>query len=165
DNGVKSLLIMVDGEGQMGDSDSSKRLEAVERHLKWVDAAEYLGCHSIRVNAGGEGSREAVGKAVTESLHQLSEYAKSAGINVIVENHGGYSSDAGWLANVIRNVNLDNCGTLPDFGNFCIKRGEDADGNRICVEEYDRYKGTRELMPYAKAVSAKSYDFDENGNE
>ena len=60
-------------------------------------------------------------------------------------------------------VNKSNVGTLPDFGNFCIKREE---GNwRNCVDAYDRYQGTTELMPFAKGVSAKSHDFDEQGNE
>lgn len=161
DNNVKNLLIMIDGEGNLGDTDEKQRKQAVENHHKWVDAAKYLGCHSIRVNAGGDGSAEEVAKAAIESLSNLSEYAKKSGINVIVENHGGYSSNGGWLYNVINNVGKDNCGTLPDFGNFCIKKGDD--GN--CLEDYDRYKGVKELMSFAKAVSAKTHDFDEQGNE
>lgn len=160
DNGVKSLLIMVDGEGSLGDLDDKKRAAAVNNHHKWVDAAKFLGCHSIRVNAAGKGTAEDVGKAATDGLGRLSEYAATAGLNVIVENHGGYSSNGQWLSNVIKNVGLANCGTLPDFGNFCIKRGEDG-----CEEEYDRYQGVTELMPYAKAVSAKSHEFDIDGNE
>ncbi|MEX0326910.1 MAG: sugar phosphate isomerase/epimerase family protein [Puniceicoccaceae bacterium] len=165
DQGVKSLLIMVDGEGSLGEPEEAARKGVVENHYKWVDAAAILGCHSIRVNAGGPGDRETLAPAVVDGLGRLSEYAGKAGLNVIVENHGGYSSDGAWLANVIAQVGMDNCGTLPDFGNFCIKRGKDADGKRICLEEYDRYKGVAELMPYAKAVSAKSHDFDEDGNE
>ncbi|HLT75068.1 MAG TPA: sugar phosphate isomerase/epimerase family protein [Ohtaekwangia sp.] len=160
DNGVTSVLIMCDGEGNLGELDKNKRNEAVENHKKWVEAAKFLGCHSIRVNAYGEGSAEEVAAAATDGLRMLSEFAKPVGINVIVENHGSYSSNGEWLASVISNTGMDNCGTLPDFGNFCITRGE----NYTCVESYDRYKGVKEMMPYAKGVSAKANDFDENGN-
>jgi sugar phosphate isomerase/epimerase len=159
DNGVRSLLIMIDREGNLGATDESERMQAVENHHKWVDAAAYLGCHSIRVNAAGRGSREEVARAATDGLAKLSEYGKQAGLNVIVENHGGYSSDGGWLAGVIAATGMDNCGTLPDFGNFCIERK--AGG---CANMYDRYQGVREMMPYAKAVSAKTMGFDEQGN-
>lgn len=162
--GVKSLLIMCDGEGELGHPENEKRKTAVENHFKWVEAAKFLGCHSIRVNAGGSGSREELAKTATDGLHQLSAFAKDFNINVIVENHGGYSSDAQWLSGVIQGVGLPNCGTLPDFGNFCIKRKDPANWAAGCGEEYDRYKGVKELMPFAKGVSAKSYDFDSDGN-
>ena len=158
--GVKSQLIMVDGEGNLGDTDESKRMMAVENHYKWVDAAKYLGCHSIRVNAGGQGSSQEVADAAIQGLGKLSEYGASNEINIIVENHGSYSSDGKWLSNVIGSVNNEYCGTLPDFGNFCVEGGESG-----CEVEYDRYVGTRELMPYAKGVSAKSHEFDVDGNE
>ena len=161
DHGCKNLLIMIDGEGSLGDLDEKKRMEAVENHYKWVDAAKHLGCHSIRVNAAGEGTAEEVAAAAVLGLGKLAEYGKSAGLNVIVENHGGYSSDGTWLSGVMKQINLDNCGTLPDFGNFCIERGEEGK----CDNEYDRYKGVEELMPFAKAVSAKSNVFDAEGNE
>lgn len=159
DIGVTSVLIMCDGEGALGDLDAAKRMEAVDNHKKWVEAAQFLGCHSIRVNARGQGSREEVASAATEGLARLSEFAKDYKINVIVENHGGYSSDGKWLGKVIADVKMDNCGTLPDFGNFCIVREDDG-----CKEWYDRYVGIREMMPYAKGVSAKAMDFDEAGN-
>ena len=160
DNGVESVLIMVDGEGQLGDADEAKRTEAVENHYQWVAAAKFLGCHSIRVNAGSSGTyEEQIGRAA-DGLRRLSEYAAPIDINVIVENHGGLSSNGQWLAQVIRNVGMDNCGTLPDFGNFRIKKGKN--GKDVW---YDRYMGMSALMPFAKAVSAKSNDFDENGNE
>lgn len=159
DNGVTSVLIMCDREGSLADADAKKRLQAVENHYKWADAAKFLGCHSIRVNCAGEGTREEVAKAGQEGLRKLSEYAQTVGINVIVENHGGYSSDGLWLSGVISSVGLPNCGTLPDFGNFCI---QSKDGK--CVDMYDRYKGVTELMPFAKGVSAKTHDFDEQGN-
>jgi hydroxypyruvate isomerase len=165
DSGVKSLLIMVDGEGELGARDEEDRQRVVENHYKWVEAAEHLGCHSIRVNAGGPGARHELAPAVVDGLGRLSEFAAPAGLNVIVENHGGFSSDGAWLAGVIAQVGLGNCGTLPDFGNFCIRREKDQSGNRVCVEEYDRYQGVAELMPFAKAVSAKAHDFDDQGNE
>jgi sugar phosphate isomerase/epimerase len=162
DNDVKQLLIMIDGEGGLGSVDKNSREEAINNHHKWVRAAKHLSCHSIRVNAYGEGSAEEVGKAAVEGLSSLSEYAAKENINVIVENHGGYSSNGTWLANVMKEVNMDNCGTLPDFGNFCIKRKK---GSWDCEDWYDKYKGVNEMMPYAKAVSAKANVFDENGNE
>jgi sugar phosphate isomerase/epimerase len=155
--GVKNLLIMVDGEGALGGQDGEERKKTIENHYKWVEAAQFLGCHTIRVNAYGEGSAEDVAAAVVDSLSQLATFAQDYDINVVVENHGGYSSDGQWLSGVMKKVNLPNCGTLPDFGNFWIDRGNDV--------QYDRYKGVEELMPFAKAVSAKCYDFDENGDE
>ncbi len=165
DLGVKQLLIMIDGEGGLAELDDQKRQTAVENHYKWVEAAAFLGCHSIRVNAFGVGSAEDVLQAAVEGLGSLSTFAKDHRINVLVENHGGYSSDGKWLSEVMRQVSMANCGTLPDFGNFCVKRdsGEPWGGN--CIEEYDRYQGVAELMPFAKAVSAKSHDFDAEGNE
>jgi sugar phosphate isomerase/epimerase len=160
DNGVTSVLIMCDGEGNLGELNKKKRDEAVDNHKKWAEAAKFLGCHSIRVNAYGEGTEAEVAKAATEGLRMLSEFAKGTGVNVIVENHGGYSSKGSWLASVIKNTGMDNCGTLPDFGNFCLTR-DDKGG---CKEMYDRYQGTSEMMPYAKGVSAKAYDFDDQGN-
>jgi sugar phosphate isomerase/epimerase len=159
DNGVKNHLIMCDGEGNLGELDQVKRLQAVDNHKKWVEAAKYLGCATIRVNAYGVGTAAEVRTAAIDGLGRLGEFASTMGINVIVENHGGYSSDGSWLSGVMKEVGEKNVGTLPDFNNFCLKR----EGNK-CVEEYDRYKGTLEMMPYAKAVSAKSIDFDEQGN-
>ncbi len=164
DNGVKNHLIMIDGEGGLGDTDVKKRTQAVENHYKWVDAARHLGCATIRVNAYGVGNRDDVQKAAIEGLNKLGEYAEKAGINIIVENHGGYSSDGQWLATVMKAVNKKNVGTLPDFGNFCIKRAEGDIYSGKCIEEYDRYKGVQEMLPFAKGVSAKTYDFDTNGN-
>jgi sugar phosphate isomerase/epimerase len=156
-SGVRILLIMIDGEGALGDPDEAKREAAVKNHFKWVEAAKTLGCHSIRVNADarGQGSFDEQMDRAADGLRKLSEYASRHGLNVLVENHGGLSSNGQWLAGVIKKVGLRNCGTLPDFGNFRIKQGE----------EYDRYQGVTELMPFAKAVSAKSHDFDEKGNE
>ena len=160
DNGVKNHLIMCDGEGNLGELDTSKRMLAIDNHKKWVEAAKYLGCSSIRVNAYGVGSAEDVQKAAIEGLGLLGEYAVKENINVIVENHGGYSSDGFWLSTVMKNVGKKNVGTLPDFNNFCLTK----DAKNKCIEEYDKYKGTYEMMTYAKAVSAKSMDFDAQGN-
>ncbi|MHC4962515.1 MAG: sugar phosphate isomerase/epimerase family protein [Planctomycetota bacterium] len=151
DAGVKSLLIMCDGEGNLGDPDTAKRQQAVENHHKWIDAAKTLGCHSIRVNAASEGTYEEQMKLAADGLTKLSIYGKVMGINVIVENHWGLSSEGQWLPKVIEMTGMDNCGTLPDFGNF--------------PDEVDRYEAVSLMMPYAKAVSAKSYDFDADGNE
>lgn len=159
DNGVSNHLIMCDGEGNLGDADAAKRKQAVENHYKWVNAAKLLGCTSIRVNAYGQGTAEEVKNYAIEGLSMLGEYAGKEGMNVIVENHGGYTSDGSWLAAVMAGVNMPNIGTLPDFGNFCLKYG--ANG---CEEQYDRYKGVQEMMPYAKGASAKTNDFDEQGN-
>ena len=155
DLGVKSLLIMCDNEGSLGDPDPIARTKAVENHYKWIDAGKYLGCHSIRVNAQSEGEYDEQMKLAADGLRRLTEFGDTIGINTIVENHGGLSSNGKWLATVMEKVDHPRVGTLPDFGNF-----------RIQDEEwYDRYKGVEELMPYAKAVSAKSHDFDSHGNE
>lgn len=165
ENGVKSLIIMVDGEGGLAELEDKVRNQAVENHYKWVNAAKYLGCHSIRVNAFGKGSAADVQKAAIQGLGKLAEYAKPLGMNVIVENHGGYSSDGNWLSTVMREIQMVNCGTLPDFGNFCLKREGGVQWGAPCLEEYDKYQGVQDLMPFAKAVSAKSYEFDAVGNE
>ncbi len=150
DCGVQQLLIMIDGEGKLGDPNSAARKQAIHNHHKWVDAAAVLGCHSIRVNAASEGSYQEQLKLAADGLARLTEYGAQQQINVIVENHGGLSSNGKWLAAVLSKVGSPHCGSLPDFGNF---------------GEYDRYQGVRELMPFAKAISAKSHDFDPAGNE
>ncbi len=148
--GIYQHLIMCDSEGHLGDPDGAKRTQAVENHRAWVEAAKTLGCATIRVNAQSAGSAEEQQKLAADGLRRLCEAADPLGINVIVENHGGLSSRGDWLAGLIRLVNHPRAGTLPDFGNFY---------------EYDRYRGTADLMPFAKAVSAKSHDFDALGNE
>ena len=153
--GVASLVIMVDGEGSLGAGDLAERRTAIENHVRWIAAAAYLGCHSMRVNVAGSGTPEEHAAQASESLHRLAVVADRYGLNVIVENHGGISSNGAWLAGVIRAADHPRVGTLPDFGNFNLGDGK----------SYDRYQGTQELIPYAKAHSAKSYDFDEQGNE
>lgn len=164
-HGLKNVLIMIDSQGALAAADAKERKAAVENHHKWVDAAQAMGCHSIRVNLQGSMEHEEWVEASVDGLTQLATYAKDKNINIIVENHGGPSSNAAWLVSVMEKVNMDNCGTLPDFGNFCIKREAGDYYESKCIEEYDKYKGVKELMPYAKAVSAKTYDFDDQGNE
>jgi sugar phosphate isomerase/epimerase len=183
DLGVTSVLIMCDRVGNLGDPDITKRTAAVEGHYQWLDAAKFLGCHSIRVNAASDPSLNPENQAdlCAEGLRRLSEHAAPMGLGVIVENHGGLSSNGAWLAGVIKNVGLDNCGSLPDFGNFYVakNRGNAGQyekekafyiGDPAYKEDpkglaYDRYQGTKELMPHAKGVSAKAHDFDAEGNE
>lgn len=150
DHGVYQHLIMCDGEGDLGDPDPARRTQAVENHHRWVDAAKILGCATIRVNAASKGTPEEQQKLAADGLRRLTEYGAGREINVIVENHGGLSSHGDWLAGVMKLVNHPRCGTLPDFGNFY---------------EYDKYQGVADMMPFAKAVSAKSHDFDDNGEE
>jgi len=150
DAGVTNLLVMCDGLGSLGDPDEKARTKAVENHFPWVEAAKRLGCHSIRVNASSKGGFEEQQKLAADGLARLAEYAGQMAMSVIVENHGGLSSNGGWLAGVMKLVGRSNCGTLPDFGNFL---------------DYDRYRGVAELMPFAKGVSAKSHEFDADGNE
>jgi sugar phosphate isomerase/epimerase len=155
DLGVENRLIMCDGEGALGDPDEAKRSQAVENHYKWIEAAKFLGCKMIRVNAQSRGSFEEQQKLAADGLRRLTEFGAKHRIAVVVENHGGLSSNGQWLTGVMKMVGHPMCGTLPDFGNFRVSR----------EEEYDRYKGVAELMPFAKAVSAKSHDFDERGEE
>ncbi|RIA10692.1 sugar phosphate isomerase/epimerase [Flavobacteriaceae bacterium MAR_2010_72] len=164
-NGMQNVLIMVDGEGDLADPDLDKRNTAVENHKKWVDAAQKLGCHSIRVNTFGTNDPTLWHTSVVDGLKKLSEYAATKNINVLCENHGWLSSDAPKLMAAIEAVNMPNCGTLPDFGNWCVKRKAGAQWGE-CEQVYeDKYEGIKLLLPAAKAVSAKSYDFDEQGNE
>ena len=150
DEGVTNLLVMCDGLGRLGDPDDKARTKAVENHFPWVEAARRLGCHSIRVNAASDGGFAEQQRLAADGLSRLAEFAGQLEMNVIVENHGGLSSDGSWLAGVMRLVDRPNCGTLPDFGNF---------------GDYDRYRGVEELMPFAKGVSAKSHEFDAAGDE
>lgn len=183
DNGMKSLLIMCDRVGSLGNPDTAKRTAAVEGHYAWLDAAKELGCHSIRVNAASDATLtpEKQADLCVDGLRRLSEHAATLGLNVIVENHGGLSSNGAWLSGVLGAVNLDNCGALPDYGNFYLvkNRGKAEQyekqkalyvGNPALKEDefglgYDRYQGVKDLMPFAKGVSAKAHDFDEQGNE
>jgi len=158
--GVTVGLIMCDALGDLGASDPEARMEAVDKHKPWVDIAAFLGAKTVRVDASGSGTAEEVAANSVDGLSMLGEYGASKGINVVVENHGGLSSDAKWVTGVIEKVGMDNVGMLADFNNFCVEDGPDG-----CINEYDKYLGMEELMPYAKGVSAKSHVFDAEGNE
>ena len=163
---MQNILIMVDDEGDLADPDENMRNQAVENHKRWVDAASKLGCQSIRVNTFGTNDPEIWKTTVVDGLRKLSEYAATKNINVLCENHGWLSSNPVELMKAINEVNMENCGTLPDFGNWCVKRADVNEKWGDCAEVYpDKYEGTKMMMPAAMAVSAKSYDFDEAGNE
>jgi len=180
DLGMKNHLIMVDGEN-IASLDAAKRQKAAEAHHAWIDAAKYLGCSSIRVNLGDamsalsgkgeEGTMEEVGKAAADGYQKVCEYAGTVGLNVIVENHFGYSTDPDWLVGVMKQVKAKNKGFLPDFGNFCAERSKPASMDlkgimaTKCVKEHDKYEGTKKMMPFAKGISAKTHKFDSNGND
>ena len=163
--GLKNILIMVDEEGNLATQKEEERLTAIENHKKWINAAAAMDCHSIRINLFGESDPELWKSYSKLSLIALSEYALPLNVNIIVENHGYLSSNAALLMTLMNEVNMKNCGTLPDFGNFCLKREENEHWDAPCIESYDNYKGVAEMMPKAFAVSAKSYDFDGEGNE
>lgn len=164
DAGVFNHLIMVDEEGPLALPDDKLRLQAVDNHKKWIEAAKFLGCLTVRVNLHGDGDSDAKKTASIDSLSKLGEFAKTMNINVVVENHGSDSSKGFWLADVMKQVNKTNVGTLPDFGNFCISHPWGTTEGP-CKDEYDRYKGIAEMLPFAKGVSAKTYDFDANGEQ
>jgi sugar phosphate isomerase/epimerase len=163
---IQNVLIMVDDEGDLADPDENKRNQAVENHKKWVDAASKLGCHSIRVNTFGTNDPQIWKSTVVDGLRKLSEYAATKSINILCENHGWLSSNPVELMKAINEVNMENCGTLPDFGNWCVRRADTNEKWGDCAEVYpDKYEGTKMMMPSAMAVSAKSYNFDKDGNE
>ena len=164
DAGIVNHLLMVDEEGDLAGTADTARLKAVDNHKKWIDAAKFLECKTVRVNLHGKGETERKLTASIESLGRLGEYAAAIGINIVVENHGSDSSKGFWLAQVMKAVGKSNVGTLPDFGNFCITHPWGTT-QEACSDEYDRYKGVEELLPFAKGVSAKSYDFDAKGNQ
>lgn len=160
--GVQNVLIMVDMnhiEGRLANPEKLIREQAVRNHHKWVDIAKYLGCHAIRVNARGSeniGYDESM-KVFIDGLSKLVEYGEKNEMNILVENHGGYSSNGRWLAEVMKQINNQHCGTLPDFGNFVVNREQGI--------FYDPLVGLSEIVPYAKGLSAKAHQFDNNGNE
>lgn len=164
DVGVTNHLIMIDEEGPLAGLGEKERLQAVDNHRKWLDAAKFLECRTVRVNLHGEGDPQMKKTASIDSLSRLGELAGKLGLNIVVENHGGDSSKGFWLAAIIKEVSRDNVGTLPDFGNFCITHPWGTTQPE-CEDQYDRYKGVEELLPYAKGVSAKTYDFDANGEQ
>ena len=162
---VKNVLIMIDDEGDLSSSEEQERMSAIENHKLWIDAAHQMGCTAVRLNLHGEKEEAKWIKNSIESLSALSEYAAPFNINVIVENHGGKSSNANLLMQVINQVNFSNCGTLPDFGNFCMSENWGSLKDNKCDDPYDPYLGVSEMLPKAFGMSAKSYEFDANGDE
>ena len=162
---MKNVLIMIDSEGDLSSSNEKERLSAIENHKKWISAANKMGCSAVRLNLNGENDIETWKKNSIQSLNALSAFAKPLNINVIVENHGGKSSNARLLMEVINSVDYSNCGTLPDFGNFCMSEDWGSLKDNKCNNPYDPYLGVSEMLPKAFGLSAKSYEFDDNGDE
>lgn len=165
DNGVKSVLIMVDQEGFLADKNETVRAEAVENHYKWIEASKHLGGHAIRVNLHGDATPEEWHRSAVKSLRALAAYADKMGMTILAENHGTWSSNAGMMVQVMQEVNHKRCRTMVDFANFCVRREKGDLWESPCVEWYDKYKGVEELLPYAKGVSAKTFDFTAAGEE
>jgi len=164
DAGVFNHLLMVDDEGPLALPDDKIRLVAVEDHKKWIEAAKFLGCLTVRVNLHGDGNPDAKKTASVDSLGRLGDFAKTMNMNIVTENHGHESSNGAWVADVMKQVSRSNVGTLPDFGNFCLSEDWGTTQGE-CKDYYDRYQGVKEMLPYAKGVSAKTYDFDSNGEQ
>jgi len=164
DAGVFNHLLMCDDEGPLSSPNQKEMLESVENHKKWIEAAAVLGCVTVRVNLHGEGDPDDRKKASVDALSRLGDFSKPMNINVVVENHGSVTSNGNWLADVMKQVGRSNVGTLPDFGNFCMSHpwGTIQEG---CDEQYDMYAGVQQMLPWAKGVSAKTYDFDGNGEQ
>ena len=162
---IENVIVMVDHSGELADPDPKKLAQAISNHKIWMDAAAILGAHSVRANLFGELDPAKWHTLSVAALKELGAYGEKIGVNIIIENHGGWSSDAAKLVAVMKEVNMPTVGVLPDFGNFCVKRRDGDRWGSPCVEEYDVYKGTQELMQYAVGASAKSYNFDANGNE
>ncbi|MGM0943538.1 MAG: sugar phosphate isomerase/epimerase family protein [Bacteroidota bacterium] len=163
---ITQVLIMVDREGMLGAKSESDRIQAVENHKKWIEAAKFLGCHTVRVNGysdipWSENPADAAeaSKLVSDGIRKVCEFAEPHGIHIVIENHGGFSSNAKWLAETIRNADHPLAGTLPDFGNFRIATVDDK------AVSYDSYRGVDELMPLATGVSLKPRVWDDAGNE
>ena len=166
DNQVSNLLVMIDGEGDLAISDPAQRAINISNHHKWVDLISEIGGHAIRVNLFGEGSREEMHDASVVALTALGKYAKDQGVSILVENHGGYSSDPYWLVDIMEKVDMTNVGLLPDFGNFCLRREDGSRWGSPCADEYpDKVGAIKMMIPYCQGISAKSYAFDNDGNE
>jgi len=178
DNGVNNTIILVDDINiltmesgpSLASLSSEERSRAIDFHKIWVDTAAKIDCHSIRINLkSNDGTAEEVQEVCSESISKLIEYSSQSNISVVLENHGGLTGNGKWLSGLIKNINNEFVGSLPDFGdfNFCQTRGDlnFANVDRECEMKYDKYLGVEELIPYAKGISAKSHDFDKNGSE
>ena len=178
DNGVDNLIILVDdidiktmqSGPSLASSNKNDRDTAIDYHKKWVDVAKNIGCHSIRINLRSEEeNNQKILENSSESISRLIEFSKQDNISIVIENHGGITGDADWLVSLMENVESKHLGTLPDFGTykFCIKRANlnFQSLSENCEDQYDKYLGVKKLMPYAKGVSAKSHEFDKDGEE
>jgi len=157
DEDVENLLIMVDGEGDLGDPSTRRRKQTIDNHKQWLDAAAELGCHAIRVNAASSGKPEMQVERAAEGLVALGNEGEQRGIDILVENHGGLSSSGYWLPKVMEKANHKRVGTLPDFGNFF----ESWKGGEL----FDPYEGVDLMMPWARGLSAKAFDWDTGAGE
>ena len=175
DYGIKNTIILVDlldmqtmkQGNSLASIDKKERNQAIEDHKPWIDAAKSIECDSIRINLWSDANKEEVMKVSIESISKLLEYSSDKNISIVIENHGGHTGDAKWLVNLVNKINNKNLGTLPDFGtlNFCVKRDLNLNFSAKCFSQYDKYLGVKELLPYAKGISAKSTQFDLKGNE
>ena len=166
--GVTQALIMIDNEGDVSSANAEARARAIQNHQHWIEAAASVGIPTVRINAGGDGPRRRMHEYSVASLREFGAFAKTRGVNVVVENHGGNSSDPRFLAGVMAAVAMDNVGILPDFGNWCRRRADADGGGATCVDRVPPdsiYAAVGAWMPYAHAVSAKSYAFDADGGE
>jgi len=161
--GIKNTLLMIDRAGNLGASNKEEREAAVLEHKKWMLAAAHLGCPNIRVNAHGDGSSDEVFEACKTSIAQLLIWGKQRKVGVLIENHGGYSSDGDWLLKLVDELKPHGVSSLADFDNWCIERENGELWGAPCIKEYDRYLGVKQLLPSAKSVSVKAFDFDDNG--
>jgi L-ribulose-5-phosphate 3-epimerase len=144
DHGVKMLVMMVDDEGDPVAPSRKERDQFVINHRKWVDIAQFLGCHSVRTNCIGRStsSKSEALKWAAESYTRLLEYALSAKVSVVIENHGGLSDDPDWMVDLIKEVGN------PHFGSYIDWRWRDP-------AVWDNYAYTKKLLPYAKGISYK----------
>jgi sugar phosphate isomerase/epimerase len=163
--GIKNTMISVDvSEAKLGSSDPDERDIATAKHKEWIVAASKLNCPTIRVNAHGDGSADEMMSAMFNSVKELANFGKSYNVGVTIENHGQYSSDGKWLSQLIGKLVPYGVGSVADFDNWCIEREGGKLWGTPCIKEYDRYLGMKELLPTARSVSVKAFDFDEQGN-
>lgn len=148
DLGVENQLILCRSDLALDSADAGQRKGAAALLSRWGAFAKELGCHSIRVDCRSKGNREDVKKQAVDGLHQLCDLLEPMKMNAIVENHGNWSSKGDWVKEVMESVKRDNCGTLPDFGNF---------------KGYDKYQGVKDMLPWAKAICAKVHKIKPDG--
>ena len=178
DYGLENTFMLVDlinfqtGESKsLCSRDKIERNFAIEEHKEWIEFSKAIGCKGIRVNLWSDNMTRSEVKSISQdSLGELLEFSNKINMSIVIENHGGYTSDAKWLIDLIKSINHPKLGTLPDFGtrNFCIKRAPKTESGIFgsqCVDQYDKYKGVKEMLPYAKGISAKSHTFNNDGEE